>query len=132
LITQRVGAGKAVNLDPAKKAMKEICSCIANFSGGLGGAQAGGSAGQVAAGATAGPAIAGEIHSTEDVVRVLDLICAYYQRIEPSSPVPLLLRRAKGLVRKSFVEIIQDLNPEALHQIQVISGPLGDGSQGPQ
>ena len=136
LITQRVGAGKAVNLDPARKVMKEICSCIANFSGGLGGALAGGSAGQVAAGTTGGPgaapAIAGEIHSTDDVVRVLDLICAYYQRVEPSSPVPLLLRRARGLVRKSFMEIIQDLNPEALHQIQVISGPLGDGSQGPQ
>jgi type VI secretion system protein ImpA len=116
--------------------MKEICSCIANFSGGLGGAQAGGSAGQAAAGATGGPgaapAIAGEIHSTDDVVRVLDLICAYYQRVEPSSPVPLLLRRARGLVRKSFMEIIQDLNPEAIHQIQVISGPLGDGAQGPQ
>ena len=135
LITQRVGAGKAVNLDPAKKVMKEICSCIANFAGGLAGAAGGGDAAQVAAGARAGPgggpAIAGEIRSAEDVVRVLDLICAYYQRVEPSSPVPLLLGRARRLVRKSFMEIIQDLNPEALHQIQVISGPLGDGPQGP-
>jgi type VI secretion system protein ImpA len=135
LITRRVGAGKAVNFDPVKKAMKEICSCIAGLSGGLAGAQAGADAG-AAAGTPgtpgAGQAIAGEIHSPEDVLRVLDLICTYYQRVEPSSPVPLLLRRARRLVRKSFMEIIQDLNPEALHQIQVISGPLGDGSQGPQ
>ncbi len=139
LMTQLVGAGKAVNLDPAKKAMKEICSCIANFSGGLADAQSGGDSAQAPAGAAGapggpggGPAIAGEIRSAEDVTRVLDLICAYYKRVEPSSPVPLLLRRARGLVRKSFVEIIQDLNPEALQQIRVISGSLGDGSQGPQ
>jgi type VI secretion system protein ImpA len=135
LITRRVGAGKAVNLDPAKKAMKEICSCMANFAGGLAGAQAGGDFAQAPAGAAgtgAGPAIAGEIRSAEDVIRVLDLICAYYKRVEPSSPVPLLLGRARGLVRKSFVEIIADLNPEALQQIQVISGPLGDKAQGPR
>ncbi len=145
VITQRVGAGKAVNLDPAKKAMKEICSCLTNFSGGLAGAQAGGDAAQsagtagtagAATGITAspsgGPAIAGEIHSPDDVIRVLDLICAYYQRVEPSSPVPLLLRRARRLVRKSFMEILQDLNPEALQQIQVISGSLGDQPQGPR
>jgi type VI secretion system protein ImpA len=139
LVTQRVGAGKAVNLDPAKKAMKEICSCIANFAGGLAGAQAVADDAQAPAGAAGtsastggGPAIAGEIRSADDVVRVLDLICAYYKRVEPSSPVPLLLRRARGLVRKSFMEIIQDLNPEALHQIQVISGSLGDGPQSPQ
>ena len=135
LITRRVGAGKAVNLDPARKAMKEICSCMANFAGGLAGAQAGADAAQTPAGAAgtgAGPAIAGEIHSAEDVIRVLDLICAYYKRVEPSSPVPLLLGRARGLVRKSFVEIIADLNPEALQQIQVISGPLGDKAQGPR
>ena len=115
--------------------MKEICSCMANFAGGLAGAQAGADAAQTPAGAAgtgAGPAIAGEIHSAEDVIRVLDLICAYYKRVEPSSPVPLLLGRARGLVRKSFVEIIADLNPEALQQIQVISGPLGDKAQGPR
>jgi type VI secretion system protein ImpA len=108
--------------------MKEICSCMVNL--------AGADAAQAPAGAAgtpgAAPAIAGEIRSAEDVTRVLDLICAYYKRVEPSSPVPLLLGRARGLVRKSFVEIIADLNPEALQQIQVISGPLGEKTQGPQ
>ena len=135
LITQYVGADKAINLDAAKKAMKDICSCIANFSGGLVSAPAAEQAGQpgqaqaAAPGGGAGPAIAGEIHSPDDVVRVLDLICTYYQRAEPSSPVPLLLRRARRLVRKSFVEIIQDLNPGAIQQIEVISGPLTDQAQ---
>lgn len=129
LLTQYVGADQAISLDAAKKAMKDICSCIANFSGGLVSDPAGNQADQpeaVVTGGGAGPAIAGEIRSAEDVVRVLDLICTYYQRTEPSSPVPLLLRRARGLVRKSFVEIIQDLNPGALQQIEMISGPLAD------
>jgi len=140
LITQYVGADKAINLDPAKKTMMDICSCIANFSGALVGAPADGQAGQAQAGVPggaaagaaaggAGRAIAGEIQSPEDVIRVLDLICTYYERVEPSSPVPLLLRRARRLVRKSFVEIIQDLNPEAIRQIEVISGPLTDQAQ---
>jgi type VI secretion system protein ImpA len=57
------------------------------------------------------------------VIRVLDKICDYYQQCEPSSPVPLLLNRARKLVRKNFMEIIQDLTPEAIHQIEIISGP---------
>ncbi len=134
LITQHVGADKAINLDPLKKTMKDICSCIASFSGGLVDAPVEDQVGQPATAtattsASAGKAIAGEIQSTEDVVRVLDLICSYYQRVEPSSPVPLLLRRARRLVRKSFVEIIQDLNPGAIQQIEMISGPLDDQTQ---
>ncbi len=132
LITQYVGADKAISLDAAKKAMKDICSCIANFSGGLVSAPAGEQADQPEAASTsggAGPAISGEINSAEDVVRVLDLICKYYQRVEPSSPVPLLLGRARRLVRKSFMEIIQDLNPDAIQQIEMISGPQADQQQ---
>jgi len=132
LITQYVGADQAINLDAAKKAMKDICSCVANFSGGLVSDPAGGEVDQpeaVPTGGGAGPAIAGEIRSAEDVVRVLDLICTYYQQTEPSSPVPLLLRRARRLVRKSFMEIIQDLNPDAIQQIEMISGPLTDQQQ---
>jgi len=139
LIIQYVGVDKTIDLDAAKKTMKDIRSCIANFSGGLIDAPAGTQAGQAQAGATGGaaaggtgPAITGEIHSPEDVVRILDLICTYYQRVEPSSPVPLLLRRARRLVRKSFVEIIQDLNPEAIRQIEVISAPLTDQAQAQQ
>ena len=62
------------------------------------------------------------IGGPEDVVAALDRICAYYDRHEPSSPVPMLLRRAKRLVSKSFMEIILDLAPESAKHIEKIRG----------
>lgn len=66
------------------------------------------------------------IADRDDVVRALDLLCDYYRRQEPSSPVPLLLERARRLVHKDFLEILQDLAPDALPQIKVIRGPESD------
>jgi len=73
-------------------------------------------------GAGGGPAISGEIKSREDVVRVLDKICLYYQRYEPSSPIPLLLQRSKRLVSASFMDIVRDLAPDGVPQIENLRG----------
>lgn len=59
------------------------------------------------------PASTGSVTNRQDVIRLLDLICAYYEHNEPGSPVPLLLKRARQLVQKNFIEIIQDLAPDA-------------------
>ncbi len=64
----------------------------------------------------------GGIRTREDVVRVLDQVCDWYQRTEPSSPVPLLLQRAKRLVTKNFVELMQDLSPGGMSEIRTIAG----------
>jgi type VI secretion system protein ImpA len=71
----------------------------------------------------AGAAISGDIASREDVLRMLDKIAAYYRQHEPSSPVPLLLARARRLVPKDFFEILEDLAPEGMNQLLVVSGP---------
>jgi type VI secretion system protein ImpA len=74
----------------------------------------------------AGPAaapISGEINSRADVVRMLDKILAYYQRNEPSSPVPMLIERAKRLAPKSFFEIMEELAPESVNQLKILRGP---------
>lgn len=62
------------------------------------------------------------IGSREDVLRALDRLCDYYDRCEPSSPVPFLLKRARRLVTGSFVEILTDLAPDALPQVQKVCG----------
>ncbi len=62
------------------------------------------------------------INSQEDVIRVLDMACEYFKRHEPSSPVPLLLQRAKRLVSKDFMEILRDLTPAGVTQAEEISG----------
>jgi len=62
------------------------------------------------------------INSRNDVIKMLDKICEYYSMHEPSSPIPLLLKRAQRLVSKSFVEIMKDIAPDGVSQLKVISG----------
>jgi type VI secretion system protein ImpA len=64
----------------------------------------------------------GEIRSRDDVLRAIDAICAYYARSEPSSPVPLLLQRCKRLVTMEFTDILKELLPESLPNLQKIAG----------
>jgi type VI secretion system protein ImpA len=74
--------------------------------------------------------VSGEVASREEVARMLDKICAYYSRYEPSSPVPLLLQRAKRLVSKDFIEILQDLTPDSVSQAQKICGTVKEEATG--
>jgi type VI secretion system protein ImpA len=69
---------------------------------------------------------AATVASRDDVVRVLDALCDYYRQNEPSSPVPLLLKRARRLATKDFVDIMRDLVPEAMDKVAVIKGPEED------
>ncbi|WP_186012126.1 type VI secretion system protein TssA [Burkholderia gladioli] len=68
----------------------------------------------------------GKISGHDDVIRRLDEICEYYERIEPSSPLPILLKRARRLVGKSFVEVLRDIAPGGLSELQTLSGPEAD------
>jgi type VI secretion system protein ImpA len=71
------------------------------------------------------PAVAargGEIASREDVIQALDGICAYYERHEPSSPVPILMKRARKLVMMSFMDIIRNLAPSGVQEVELIRG----------
>jgi len=69
-----------------------------------------------------GGTLSGEIRSREVVVRAIDKINAYYARFEPTSPLPLLLERCKRLVGSSFLEIIRDVAPESLKQVEELGG----------
>ena len=74
--------------------------------------------------------VAGEINTREDVVDALDRICRYYDTHEPSSPIPLLLKRARRLVAKDFLEIIKDISPDALAAVNNLGGiaPPAEGA----
>jgi len=64
----------------------------------------------------------GRIETPQDVLRRIDELCDYYARCEPSSPVPLLLRRAQRLVGKTFFDLLKDLAPGGVGEMEVISG----------
>lgn len=76
--------------------------------------------GQVAGAAPS--SVPGDINSRDDVIRMLDRACEYFNRNEPSSPIPLLLQRAKRLVAQDFMSILKDIAPDALSQLETVSG----------
>ncbi|MHC4145717.1 MAG: type VI secretion system protein TssA [Planctomycetota bacterium] len=77
-----------------------------------------------------GMSVSGEIHSPQEALLAIEKVCQYFDRHEPSSPVPLLLRRAQRLVSKDFLEVIKDVCPDALGQIQMLGGTSGGDSGG--
>ena len=76
--------------------------------------------------APAAPRPVGDIASRDDVLRSLDKILAYYTRHEPSSPLPVLLNRAKNLVHADFAAIVRNLIPDGMSQFENLRGPDGE------
>lgn len=72
--------------------------------------------------ASAQAGLPGAINSPEQAIQALDMVSDYFRRREPSSPVPLLLERAKRLVRQDFLALMRDLAPDGLSQAQRIFG----------
>jgi len=54
-------------------------------------------------------AISGAIGSRTDAVVAITRIIDWFELNEPSSPVPALLERARSMVNKSFLQIIDEL-----------------------
>ncbi|MBQ4824234.1 type VI secretion system protein TssA [Leisingera sp. HS039] len=81
-----------------------------------------GGAAAPAAGGSAAAAAPGVINSPMDVSNALDRIIAYYRRREPSSPLPILLERAKKLVGADFLTIMNDMAPQGVENVHLIGG----------
>lgn len=67
-----------------------------------------------------------DIGSREDVRQTLDRLCAWFALHEPTSPVPLLLQRARKLLDLNFMELLQDLAPDGVAQMALVSGIRND------
>jgi type VI secretion system protein ImpA len=68
------------------------------------------------------PVAVSAVRSRKEAIHMLDMVCQYLALNEPTNPAPLLIRRGKRLMTMTFVEIIQDLAPESIAQIQGITG----------
>jgi type VI secretion system protein ImpA len=134
ILVRQVGSSQALNLDALTRPLRKAHDFLARQQQGGAGADdaadaveaddaAPGEGGGAARGPRAG--ISGEIASRDDVQRMLDKLVQYYARHEPSSPIPILLERAKRLVPMNFFEIMQDLAPDGIAQLTVIRGPDG-------
>jgi type VI secretion system protein ImpA len=130
-LTEKVGT-RGVNFEDLSKSLRQIQNAVSSYVGGTaqGGVEAETAGGeQGATSTTSGGAgrtsvsVPGSINSREDVVRALERICEYYRLNEPSSPVPLLLFRAQRMAKMSFMEIVNDLTPDAATTVRTVTGP---------
>ncbi len=64
----------------------------------------------------------GEVMSRDDVLRAIDRVCEYLERVEPSNPAQLLLRRARRLVNQNFLQLVKELAPDALNEAARVLG----------
>jgi type VI secretion system protein ImpA len=77
---------------------------------------------RVSGGAYAGSSV----RSREDVARVLKQACDYMEQQEPSHPAPLLMRRALGMLGMSFPELVREMTPAGLQQLEWWAGSLAE------
>jgi len=64
----------------------------------------------------------GAIGTRDDAVKALDAVAAFFRASEPSSPVPLFIERAKRLVGKDFLAVLEDMVPDSVTQAKSIGG----------
>lgn len=135
ILVRRVGSSQALNLDSLTRPLRKAVEFLARQQGDASeagaevvaetGGEAGSGAGSDSAARAPRAGITGDIASRDDVVKMLDKLVQYYGRHEPSSPIPILLERAKRLVPMTFFEIMKDLAPDGIAQLTVIRGPDG-------
>ncbi len=129
---EQVGAVNAPDLEQLIALLVEIQKVLAqqvNARGGnsveaaIDGNESQANVAQSAGGDTSMSISSNGINNRQDVAAAIDAICDYFDRNEPTSPVPLLLLRAKGLMTKGFMEIIEDIAPDGMKQAEEICKP---------
>jgi type VI secretion system protein ImpA len=127
IFAEKIGAANSPDIDGLVKETKEIKKAYAEalVSRGIGVEVPEGEAG--AAGGAAAARISGEVNSREDVTLLIGKICTFYERNEPSSPIPVLLQRVKRLVSMDYLEIMSELTPDAVAQAKALAGIKEDG-----
>jgi type VI secretion system protein ImpA len=68
------------------------------------------------------PVSTGKLASRADAKKMLEQVCAYLEQAEPAHPAPLLIRRAMRLLDMSFMEIMRELTPDAVSEIEKLGG----------
>lgn len=126
-VSSQVGSAQGVNLSALKQPLKQALHILDEYAPGPAVAKLAPQNTQdtlpVEQTVAATPRVSGEIGNRDDVVRSLDKILNYYARHEPSSPLSVLLNRAKNLVQADFASIVRNLIPDGMSQFENLRGP---------
>ena len=131
LMRDRVGYENAPELQPLVEAVQAIGSLMPQAEGESGDAHTSGddfgSGDSDTPARGSGRGLGDAIESRDDALRAIDMVCEFLERTEPTNPAQMLLRRARRLVNKNFLELVRELAPEALGEVARIMGvPAGD------
>lgn len=128
ILTERAGA-MAPDLSALQQELKTLGALFGNKLAERGEGEASAQEDAASSAGGGGPANAGtgDIRSRDDALRAIDRVADYFRLHEPSSPVPLLLDRAKRLISKDFVEILRDLTPSGVDEALLIGGIRASG-----
>lgn len=69
-----------------------------------------------------GTAVPAQLGSRRDVERCLDLIIDFYERTEPSSPIPHLAQRMRKMVPMNFLQLMEEVAPGGIKEFRGIAG----------
>ncbi len=75
----------------------------------LGSAEDGAPSGDIVPAETSSPSF--EVASRPDMLALIHYVGMFYRTAEPSSPIPLLLDRAAGMVERDFLALLKDVLP---------------------
>ena len=102
-MVDRVGADRGVDLKPLVQSLESLLeACDAALGVRARRPRASVGRRRSVGGRRRAPSIDGEIGTREDAVRMLDLVCSYLERHEPSNPAPLFIRRAQRLMTEEL------------------------------
>ena len=62
--------------------------------------------------ASENPEMAFSVENRGQALGLLDQVAAYFRNVEPSSPVPFLIDRARELAQRDFLSLLRDVLPE--------------------
>ncbi|WP_058912966.1 type VI secretion system protein TssA [Entomohabitans teleogrylli] len=63
-----------------------------------------------------------QIRTRDDARRMLSLVIDYFHHHEPSHPAPLLLERVQRLIEMDFMQLVRDLAPDGMNQLENVLG----------
>ncbi|WP_409273829.1 type VI secretion system protein TssA [Pseudomonas sp. KCJK9111] len=131
-VNDQVGSASGVDLSALRQPLRQVQQVLADYAPAGAGPALAATEAPVTTSEQAPPAAAspsarpaarpGEVNSREDVQQSLDRLLQYYARHEPSSPLPVLLHRAKRLVNADFATIVRDLIPDGWSQFENLRG----------
>jgi type VI secretion system protein ImpA len=122
LLNDKVGSDRSPDLKPVRDVLNAVSKLAEQAAGSTMVDETGEVSGESADGSGGRTAAPGELRTREDAIRALERVCDFLERTEPTNPAPLFIRRAQRLMGMNFVDIVRELVPDSMSQLENLAG----------